>query len=254
MKKTIALLAVLIAVMLVMTGCITIQLPEKGTAEPTSSAATEASEAPQETAEPQSPTDKPEATTAPAGAAGAPEGMEVVGPTTADAPAAIGQWVETKRYSAQDSAYHTVYFRIREVRRASGDPAVQQAIDDYNQADHISTFQEIENADLEYCMVEYEVYFPEDFPQADYGITSVDINFSVGSPSGGGIKANGMSYIGLSSVYDISDSLDINTFYAGNTYTQGKAIFAMVKGVSDYVFETYYFENDTKFSAFVQGK
>ncbi len=46
----------------------------------------------------------------------------------------------------------------------------------------------------------------------------------------------------------------INTFYAGNTYTQGKAIFAMVKGVSDYVFETYYFENDTKFSAFVQGK
>lgn len=49
-------------------------------------------------------------------------------------------------------------------------------------------------------MLEYEVYFPEDFPQEDYGITTVDIDFSVESPDGGGIEANGVAYIGLSSV------------------------------------------------------
>ena len=106
---------------------------------------------------------------------------------------------------------------------------------------------------MEYGLIEYEVYFPEDFPQADYGITSIDINFSVTSPDGGGIKANGMSYIGLSSVWDISKAPEINEFYAGQTFTEGKAVFAMVKGVTDYVFEVSYYLDDEEYVSYVEG-
>ena len=184
------------------------------------------------------------------GASGAPEGITPV-ETSAEAPAKLGEWVETMRYSATDSAYHTVYYRITNVVRGEG---AQAAVDAYNAEDHVVVFNDLESDDLEYCMIEYEVYFPADFPQADYGITSVDINFSVASPDGGGIKANGLSYIGLSSVWDISESPEINEFYAGQTFTEGRAIFAMVKGVSDYVFEvTYYGDSSEAHTSYVQG-
>ncbi len=176
--------------------------------------------------------------------------------TTLEAPAKIGDWVETKLYSAQDKAYHTVYFRITDIVRDSD--TVQAAIDAYNNADHLRTFEALENDDLEYCLIKYETAFPEDFPQAEWGITSVDVNFSITTVEGGGIKANGLSYIGLSSVYDITESPEINEFYAGQTFTDGQAIFVMVKGVSDYVVETYYFEGEDddseRISAYVAGK
>lgn len=176
--------------------------------------------------------------------------------TTLEAPAKIGDWVETKLYSAQDKAYHTVYFRITDIVRDSA--AVQSAIDAYNNADHLRTFEPLENDDLEYCLIKYETAFPADFPQAEWGITSVDVNFSITTVEGGGIKANGLSYIGLSTVYDITESPEINEFYAGQTFTDGQAVFVMVKGVSDYVVETYYFEGEDddsqKISAYVAGK
>ena len=176
--------------------------------------------------------------------------------TSLEAPAKIGDLVETKLYSAQDKAYHTVYFRITDIVRDSA--IVQAAIDAYNNADHLRTFEPLENDDLEYCLIKYETAFPADFPQAEWGITSVDVNFSITTVEGGGIKANGLSYIGLSSVYDITESPEINEFYAGQTFTDGQAIFAMVKGVNDYVVETYYFEGEDddsqKISAYVAGQ
>ena len=115
--------------------------------------------------------------------------------------------------------------------------------------------RELDNDDLEYCMLTYEVYFPEDFPQADYGITSVDMDFGIENPDGGGIEKDGVAYIGLSSVWDISEAPEINEFYAGDTFTEGKAIFAMVKDVSGYVVESSYpDENDEMVYSYVEGK
>lgn len=71
----------------------------------------------------------------------------------------------------------------------------------------------------------------------------------------GGIEKDGIAYIGLSSVWDISEAPEINEFYAGDTFTEGKAIFAMLKGVSDYVFESYYTdENEELVYSYVEGK
>ncbi len=226
----------------------TAEATEEPAAEPTAEATEEPAAEPTAVAS-EDPAAEP--TAAPeGGASGAPEGITPV-ETSAEAPAKLGEWVETMRYSATDSAYHTVYYRITNVVRGEG---AQAAVDAYNAEDHVVVFNDLESDDLEYCMIEYEVYFPADFPQADYGITSVDINFSVASPDGGGIKANGLSYIGLSSVWDISESPEINEFYAGQTFTEGRAIFAMVKGVSDYVFEvTYYGDSSEAHTSYVQG-
>ena len=51
--------------------------------------------------------------------------------------------METKLYSAQDKDYHTVYFRITGIVRDSA--TVQAAIDAYNNADHLRTFEPLEN-------------------------------------------------------------------------------------------------------------
>lgn len=170
--------------------------------------------------------------------------------TTIDSPAKLGEWVETKRYSAEDSQYHTVYYRITDIVRGA-----QDEVDAYNASDSFVKLENLDNDELEYCMLTYEVYFPEDFPQADYGITSVDMDFGIENPDGGGIEKDGVAYIGLSSVWDISEAPEINEFYAGDTFTEGKAIFAMVKDVSGYVVESSYpDENDEMVYSYVEGK
>ena len=195
------------------------------------------------------PVEEEETSSAPSSPASAPEDIEPV-ETSIDSPAQLGQWVEATRYSAVDKAYHTVYCRITNVVRGA-----QDEVDAYNAEDHVVVLSDLEDENLEYCMIEYEVYFPEDFPQQDYGITSVDMNFSVQSPDGGGIEFNGSAYIGLSTVWDISEAPEINEFYAGQTFTEGKAIFAMVKGVSDYVFElSYQDSNEESHAAYFQGQ
>lgn len=180
--------------------------------------------------------------------------IKPVGQTSIEDPAPLNEWLETKRYSPVDDSYHTVYYRITDIIRGSQSDEVQAYVDTYNAEDHLSTFKAIEDPNLEYCLLKYEVEFPADFPQADYGITSVNLDFSITTEEGGGIDVNGTSYIGLSSVYDTTKKPDLNEFYAGQTFTKGEAVFAMVKDFSDYVIKTDYRIDDTKFESFVAGK
>ena len=168
---------------------------------------------------------------------------------TLESPAKIGEWVKTMKQSSADYQYHTVYYRVTGVER--DDAKVLAAVEEADTLFEPETLDE----HLEYCMLTYEVYFPEDFPQADYGITSVDMDFGIENPDGGGIEKDGVAYIGLSSVWDISEAPEINEFYAGDTFTEGKAIFAMVKDVSGYVVESSYpDENDEMVYSYVEGK
>ena len=81
------------------------------------------------------------------------------------------------------------------------------------------------------------------------------MDFGIENTDGGGIEKDGVAYIGLSSVWDISEAPEINEFYAGDTFTEGKAIFAMVKDVSGYVVESSYpDENDEMVYSYVEGK
>ncbi|MDL2236486.1 hypothetical protein LJC56_01435 [Christensenellaceae bacterium OttesenSCG-928-K19] len=171
--------------------------------------------------------------------------------TMAENPAKIGEWVETKRYSTESGNYHTVFYRILNIER--GDAALS-AVQRYNDEGHVTYFEEIEDSDLEYCLLTYEVYFPEEFPAGDLGITMATIELGATNPAGGGITANGRTYIGLGATHDISPNLEAKDLYPGDTWV-GEAIFAMAKDYSDYVIETYYFDEDNeRISSFIEGK
>lgn len=172
--------------------------------------------------------------------------------TTPTNPAAVGEWVETKAYSPVDKQYHTVYFRITDVLRSSESDEVQSAIDQYNAEDHVVVFDPLESDDLEYCLLKYEVAYPSDFPEREFGISTPSIRFNIDSPDGGGIEYNGMAYIGLSTVHEIGD--DPDEFHSGNIYTAGKAVFAMVNGPADYIIKSTYYENDEEFGGYVKGE
>lgn len=168
---------------------------------------------------------------------------------TLENPAQLGEWVETVKYSAQDSQDHTMYFRITGVIR--GEEA-QKMVDKYNEEGHVWQLSELEQDDLEYCVVTYESYFPADFPEAEWGITDTDVDLSLCDLDDSGAIAG---YIGLSTVWDISEEPETNTFYAGDTFTEGKAAFAMVKGSSEYLFNcSYYDDNDTEVNAYIVGQ
>lgn len=177
----------------------------------------------------------------------APE--DVVDASDISSPAEVGDWVETKVYCAVDSAYHTVYARVTEIKRGAEDD-----VDEYNSNAKAVTLSDLDDDNLEYCLISYEVYFPEDFPQKDYGITSTTVDFSISSVDGGAIKADDNMYVGLSTTWDISEEPESNTFYAGSTFEDGKAVFAMVKNFSDYVIEITYREDGEEYVQYIAGE
>lgn len=154
-------------------------------------------------------------------------------------PAKLGEWVETMKYSGVDSQYHKMYYRVTGILRGEEAKAV---VDAYNAEDHVVIISELEHDDLEYCIINYETYFPTDYPQADYGITSVGVDLGISNLEDSGVIAG---YIGLSSVWNVSKEPDINEFYAGETFEDGQAAFAMVKDYEDYLINCSYYDDDS---------
>lgn len=181
--------------------------------------------------------------------AGPPEDLAPV-PATRRQPARLGEWAETKRYSAQDGAYHTVFVRVTAVERDAG--TVRAAIDAYNAAGPTAPIAALENDALQYALLRYEVYFPDDFPEADWGVTSVDMTFRVADAEGGDQDENGAA--GLAEVRDISNSPALDAFHAGSTFLGGRAVFVLGKEDADVLLETFYIENDEVISAYFAGQ
>ncbi len=164
--------------------------------------------------------------------------------TTKEGPARVGQWIETASYSGYDKNYHAVYMRVNNVVTASDDMAyIQEAIDASNAVSY--DFDQIDlsdydvPSDVEWCLMEYEVYVPDDFPvtSEEYGwITAPDISPRQENIDGGGFPtADGTaSYVGMgSNILKLDNGVD--SYYPGNTYTFSY-LYEMVKGYEGYVF------------------
>lgn len=149
--------------------------------------------------------------------------------TTAEAPAEVGTWIKSTRYCPTSSSYETVYWRI-----VGTTFDCQEDIDRYNSEDHLIGFEELENELFSYCKVVYQVYFPEEFTAYDWGISATELSVRALNPEGGGIKYQGISYIGLGTCYDISVDQEI---MPGDVFT-GEAIFIMIDAPEiEYIFE-----------------
>lgn len=167
---------------------------------------------------------------------------------TLENPAKIGEWVATKEYSAEDEKYHTIYYRITSITR--GDEA-KKIVDEYNaDDDNYMKFDELEYDDLEFCYITYETHYPADFPDGEYGLYSAEVDLNVCNLENSGAIEG---YIGLSSVWDISERPE--EFYAGDTFTKGEAVFAMVKDFSDYlIYARYYDDDNNEYVSYVKGE
>lgn len=163
--------------------------------------------------------------------------------TTDTTPVPFGQWAKTARYATEDSTHHTVYVRVTKVTTSSDDAEyVKSAIDLHNT--NCSDISQIDvdalklPSDVELCVLDYEVFVPEEFPGPDHGIVEPNMNFSQQNIGGGGIpSADGTStYIGMGSNSKKLVTEKDPTYQPGNTYSF-KTLFTMVKGYKDYVLE-----------------
>lgn len=151
--------------------------------------------------------------------------------TSADSPAKFGEWIKSTRYSSVSNEYETIYWRV-----IGTTFDCQEDIDRYNGENHIYEFTPLENDDLAYCKVTYQVYFPKEFPAKEWGISSADLSLHAKNPSGGGIEWKGVAYIGLGQCKDITEDSKC-TLMPGDVFT-GESIYVMVNDPSiEYVFE-----------------
>lgn len=172
--------------------------------------------------------------------------------TSLETPAKIGDWIETQKYSSVDSTYHTAYYRITKILRYNDE--VQKKISEYNSSEHTTYFSTIDNGDIEYCMLEYEVYFPEDFPAESEGIASASIDFNITTSSGDIVQVGDKQYTNLNRVFDITQDPEVDELHAGSLFTGGVAVFSMVKDYSDYIIKSYYLSNNQIIYSFIKGK
>ena len=164
---------------------------------------------------------------------------------TEESPVPLGQWAAIADYSAEDETYHNVYVRVTKVTTSAEDAAyVQNAVaqsnanGSYYQIDLSSEDYQLPS-DVEWCVLDYEVYVPDDYPSPEYGITEPTMNFSESNIGGGGIpSADGTStYIGLgTNNTDLQNNPSDMKFSVGNTYSF-QVLFTMVQGYENYLFE-----------------
>jgi hypothetical protein len=174
--------------------------------------------------------------------------------TSKDNPAPFGTWVATMQYSTEISADSLAYVRVTAIERDQA--KVQEFIDTYNASDSYYVIDPLEPEDLEYLILQYEVYFPDDFPVSEtVGITTPEVSFSLTTYEGGGFdRGDGTVYIGLGTGHDISPDIAYDAgLKAGETFTDGLVLFEMVKGTTDFLVETDYFVDDKMHEVYFKG-
>lgn len=145
---------------------------------------------------------------------------------------AIGTWQDSYMISALDNAPHPVKVRFTSV---DTDPAsVEEQIKAYNVSAAGHMIPALDDAQYTYVIAHYEVAYPEDFPQNDYGIIKVAPAFTICAADGGTvITTNNTNYSGLTETFEIGAQPQGYDFHAGDTY-KGAIVYIMVNGFTDY--------------------
>ena len=146
----------------------------------------------------------------------------------------LGQWVyyQSKNYTSDQ--YEPFYVRIIGVSRSQTE--IQAAIDSYSGIMDF-TLSEDQAKDIEFGIVEYEIYFAPDYAAPDFGITIPSVNLGA-IPKEGGFKTDdGVSYIGIGLVYKLN--INGSSFYPKpGDIVHDKGLFTILKNYdeSEYLF------------------
>lgn len=161
-----------------------------------------------------------------------------------------GTWIETFKVAEADGKPHAVKYIVDRFVR---DPSeVAAAIEAFNRSPSGYAISPLENENLEFCLMEYRVAFPKDFPQRRDGILDVAVPFRIVSLYGDDIEVDNTIYRGLGETVEIGDQPEGYDFHRGDTY-HGVIVFAMVKGFDGYLVQEMERE-EPQGSAYVRGE
>jgi hypothetical protein len=163
----------------------------------------------------------------------------------------VGTTVKTKIKAEKDKKYHSVSYKVTSIVRDSA--KVKKYINSYNASGKSTTIPSLDSKNVEYCVIKYEVKFPSDYPQSEFGITNVTLPFKIEGENGGDIESGGKVYKSLSKTYEIGDVPMGYDFHAGDTY-KGRALFMMVKDYDMYEITESYTSGDKKVTHYIQGE
>lgn len=167
--------------------------------------------------------------------------------TSSEEPAKLNQWVETNQgvYRNEDeTTYHTCYVRVTKVTTQEEKPEyLKSLVEQHNKVSFYLNEIDLEKEekelpdDVEFCVLEYDVYYPKDFPTSEDGTIRPNIDFSAGNiDTWEPIRlADGTDfYSGQWFILDTLETEEDPTYFPDKTYSF-KTVFAMVKGYKDYV-------------------
>lgn len=144
----------------------------------------------------------------------------------------LGQWQDSCMLSERDGKPYPVQVRFTAVDRDAAE--VQEQIDAYNVSAAGHTVPELPSETYAYAIAHYEVKFPGDYPDSDFGITNVAPAFTITAADGGDvIRVGNVSHEGLTDTFEIGALPQGYDFYSGSTY-KGAIIFIMVNGYDDF--------------------
>jgi len=164
---------------------------------------------------------------------------------------AVGTWIDSQKVAEKDGTTHPMQYRIDSVIRDQN--VVTAAINAYNLSGTGNIIGELTSDKLEFCMAEYSASYPTDFPHSAFGITDVAIPFDIVSLTGGTIQVENTIYENLATTWEIGDLPQGYDFHAGDTY-QGRIIFIMVKGYSDYLIHEIKTDNSEAAQVYIKGE
>ncbi len=153
-------------------------------------------------------------------------------------PAAIGDWQIGKRLSTVDNAMHEVYFRVTGVNRNAED--VKSVVDAYNETAE-SKLVNLSDEFLNYGLIEYEVFFPEDFPASAEGITMANLNFKIADVSGEELEYEGQTFAGVADTIDVTEESE--TVRTPGSLYEGKSVFKIFDTVEEFSIVLRYFSD-----------
>ena len=145
---------------------------------------------------------------------------------------AIDKWQDSYLISERDNEPHPVKVRFTSI---DTDPAaVQEQIDAYNVSASGQMIPALDDPQYVYHIAHYEVSFPSDYPDGDYGITQVAPQFSICDGDGDDVITVGnTNYSGLTQTFEIGYQPRGYDFHAGDTY-EGAIVYVMVNGYDGY--------------------
>ena len=162
---------------------------------------------------------------------------------TKDNAVPLGQWVYYQSKNFTSGEKEPFYIRIINVSRDEAE--IQTAIDSFG-GNRDFSLSEDQARDIEYGMVEYEIYFAPDYASPERGISIPSTSMSATPIETVGFKtAGGMSYIGVGRTYELQ--INGSSFRAQpGEIVREKSLFTVLKNYdeSEYVFRISWYDGE----------